>query len=95
MNPYKNQNLNKLLDKFTTEFIEKKIVSNQKKTQQLIKNLFSSSKLEKCFMCGLNMNSFIESKACFHLFIYPSGIKKRIFEKYLQNPIVFLVRYLF
>ena len=35
------------------------------------------------------MDEFVESKPCFHWFTYPTGIKKKFFKKYLENPIGF------
>jgi hypothetical protein len=35
------------------------------------------------------MGSFDEAKPCFHWFTYPTGIKKKQFEKYLETPIGF------
>ena len=89
MNPYKKQDLNKFLDKLTPEFIEEKNHQQSEENKAVHKEFISNLRIGKCFMCGLDMNAFIESKPCFHWFTYPSGIKKKNFEKYLQNPIGF------
>jgi len=43
--------------------------------------------LEKgmCYLCNHNINSFDEDIFCFHWFTYPTGIKKKHFEKHLKG----------
>jgi hypothetical protein len=81
--------LNKFLDKFTPEFIEEKNRQQSEENKAVHEEFISNLRIGKCFMYGLDMNAFIESKPCFHWFTYPSGIKKKNFEKYLQNSIGF------
>ena len=56
---------------------------------RVYKEFTDGLKIGKCFLCGGQMNSFEEGRPCFHWFTYPTGIRKKLFENYLKNPIGF------
>ena len=89
MNTYKKEDLKKLIEDLSPEYIEEtnklQIAENKKVYEDFISNL----NIGKCFLCGMNMNSFKESVPCFHWFTHPIRIRKKHFESYLKKPIGF------
>jgi hypothetical protein len=89
MNPYKKQDLNKFIDSFSKEEIERKNREQQEDNEKVYKDFLTNLKNGKCFLCNEKLDDFIVSKPCFHWFTYPKGIKKKYFKNYLKNPIGF------
>jgi hypothetical protein len=89
MNPYKDKDLKKLLQSIPQDEVERQTRLQDERNEQVHKEFIDALKLGKCFICGGQLNSFEESKPCFHWFTYPIGIKKKHFENYLKKPIGF------
>jgi hypothetical protein len=89
MNQYKNQDLKKFIDDLSPEFIEEKNRLQAEENKEVYEKFIADLKIRRCFLCGMDINSFKETKQCFHWFLYPKGIRKRHFEPYLKKPIGF------
>jgi len=89
MNPYKNIDLRKFIESIPQEEVDRKTRIQDEENKRVYKEFIENLKIGKCFLCGGQMDSFNESKQCFHWFTHPKGIKKKFFEKYLKNPIGF------
>lgn len=89
MNPYKDVNLKELIESISQEEVDKQTQLQDEENERVYKNFINELKINRCFLCGCQMNLFDESKPCFHWFTYPLGIKKKHFEKYLEKPIGF------
>mgnify|MGYP003604911664 CR=1 FL=1 len=89
MNQYKDQDLRKYFEDLSPEYIEKKNRQQEEENKQVYEDFISNLKIGKCFLCGMNMNSFKTSAPCFHWFTYPKGIRKKHFETYLTKPLGF------
>ena len=89
MNPYKNQDLKTYFNNLGDEFIAEKNRQQDEENKRVHNEFITNLKKGKCFLCGMNMNSFKDSKHCFHWFTYPKGIRKKHFESYLKKPIGF------
>lgn len=89
MNPYKNKDLKKFIESIPQEEIDKQTKLQEENNERVYKEFIDALKINKCSLCGGQINSFEESTPCFHWFTYPSGIKKKHFEKYLEKPIGF------
>jgi hypothetical protein len=89
MNSYKNKNLKKFIESIPQEEIDKQTQLQEENNKRVYKEFIDALKINKCFLCGGQINSFEESKPCFHWFTNPSGIKKKHFKKYLEKPIGF------
>tara|TARA_R110002050_G_scaffold239328_1_gene375469 strand:+ start:1094 stop:1990 length:897 start_codon:yes stop_codon:yes gene_type:complete len=89
MNPYKDKDLRKFIQSFSEEEVAKQTKLQEVRNTQVYKEFIDALKIGKCSLCGDEMNSFIESKPCFHWFTYPIGIKKKHFKNYLETPIGF------
>ena len=87
MNPYKDKDLRKFIESISQEEINRNTRLQVEECKQLYNDFIVGLKAGKCFLCGGEMDSFEENKPCFHWFTYPKGIKKKHFEKYLNNPI--------
>lgn len=77
------------LNSLTPEQIEE---GNRRQLEENIRvlNEFKAAyKKGNCSLCYNSLNHFDERQPCFHWFLYPSGIKKKHFEKYLSYPIGF------
>jgi hypothetical protein len=89
MNPYKDKDLRKFIESISQEEVDRQTRLQDEGNKRVYKEFIDGLKVGKCFLCGEPMNSFNESKPCFHWFTYPMKIKKKHFGKYLQNPIGF------
>lgn len=87
MNPYQNKDLRKLVESLSEEEIVRGNILQQKRNDEVYEKFITSLKKNECFMCGMHMNTFNESKQCFHWFTYPDRIKKKHFEKFLSKPL--------
>jgi hypothetical protein len=86
-NPYKNKDLRKFIESIPKEEIEKQNRLQIGNTEKVYKEFITALDRNKCFLCGLNMDKFVENEPCFHWFTYPPGIKKKFFRDYFKNPI--------
>jgi hypothetical protein len=89
MNPYKNKDLRKSIMSIPQDEVDRQTRLQEENNQRIYKEFTDGLKVGKCFLCGGQMNSLEEARPCFHWFTYPSGIKKKYFEKYLGTPIGF------
>lgn len=89
MNSYKDQNLKTYFNNLGEDFIAEKNRQQDEENKRVHKDFITNLKNGKCFLCGMNMNSFKDSVHCFHWFTYPKGIRKKHFESYLKKPIGF------
>lgn len=89
MNPYKDKDLKKFIASIPQDEVDKQTRLQDEENKRVYKEFIDGLNKGKCFLCGEEMNSFDISKPCFHWFTYPTGIKKKYFEKYLNNPIGF------
>ena len=89
MNPYKNIDIRKFIDSIPKEEVERQTRIQDERNKQVYEEFVNALKTNKCFLCGDQMDSFNELKPCFHWFTYPTGIKKKHFEKYLKKPLGF------
>jgi len=89
MNPYKDKNLRQFIESIPKDEVERQNRLQIEETEKLHEQFIAGLKIGKCFLCGESMNSFDESKPCFHWFTYPTGIRKKHFEKYLKTPLHF------
>ncbi|WP_299818061.1 hypothetical protein [uncultured Pontibacter sp.] len=89
MNPYKDTDLQKFLEKIPQDVIEREtrlqLEGNKREYQAFVQDLGN----DKCYLCNGKLSSFEEQKPCFHWFTYPSGIRKKNFESYLKQPVGF------
>jgi hypothetical protein len=89
MNPYKDKDLRKFIESIPQDEIDRQTRLQDENNKRVYKEFIDGLKVGKCFLCGGLMDSFDESKPCFHWFTYPKGIKKKHFDKYLEKPIGF------
>jgi hypothetical protein len=89
MNPYKNKDLRNFIESIPQDEIDRQTLLQEEENKRVYKEFIDGLKVNKCFLCGTAMDSFDESKPCFHWFTYPTGIKKKNFEKYLETPVSF------
>jgi len=89
MNPYKNFDIKKFLESIPQEEVVRQTRLQELENKRVYEEFISALKIGKCFLCGEQMNSFDESKPCFHWFTYPLGIRKKHFKKYLKMPMGF------
>jgi hypothetical protein len=89
MNPYKDENLRQFIESIPIDEIERQNRIQTEETAKLYEEFIAGLKNGKCFLCKDSMNSFTETKPCFHWFTYPTGIRKKHFEKYLKTPLHF------
>lgn len=89
MNPYKNNDFKAFLASIPLSEIERQNRLQTEENEKVHNEFIEGLKVGKCFLCGGQMESFDVNKPCFHWFTYPSGIKKKYFESYLENPIGF------
>lgn len=89
MNPYKGKDLRKFIETIPQEEIDRQTRLQEEENKRVYKKFIDGLKIGKCFICNAMMNSFDENQPCFHWFIYPKGIKKKHFDKYLETPIGF------
>lgn len=89
MNSYKNQDLKTYFNNLGEDFIAEKNRQQDEENKRVHEDFITNLKKGKCFLCGMNMNSFKDSVHCFHWFTYPKGIRKKHFESYLKKPIGF------
>ncbi len=89
MNKYKDQDLKSFFNNLGADLIEEKNRQQDEENKRIHQEFISNLKIGKCFLCGGDMDSFEESKTCFHWFTYPKGIRKKHFESYLKKPIGF------
>ncbi|HEX4886472.1 MAG TPA: hypothetical protein VFV37_00360, partial [Luteibaculaceae bacterium] len=89
MNPYKDKDLRKFIESIPQEEVDRQTRLQEENNARVYKEFTDGLKIGKCFLCGGQMNSFVEGRPCFHWFTYPTGIKKKHFENYLKNPIGF------
>jgi hypothetical protein len=87
MNPYKDKDLRKFIESIPQEEIDRNTCLQDEENKRIYNDFIVGLKAGKCFLCGGEMDFFEENKPCFHWFTYPKGIKKKHFEKYLNNPI--------
>ncbi len=89
MNPYKDKDLKKFIETIPQEEIDRQNHLREEENKRVYKEFLAGLKIGKCSLCGGQMDSFEESKPCFHWFTYPKGIKKKHFDNYLKNTIGF------
>jgi hypothetical protein len=89
MNPYKDKDLKKFIESIPQEEVERQTLKQDEENKRIYKKFIDGLKIGNCFLCGGQMESFDEKRPCFHWFTYPKGIRKKHFEKYLENPIGF------
>jgi len=89
MNPYKDKDLRKFIESIPQDEIDRQTRLQDENNKRVYKEFIDGLKEGKCFLCGGLIDSFDESKPCFHWFTYPKGIKKKHFDKYLEKPIGF------
>jgi hypothetical protein len=89
MNRYKNQDLKTYFNNLGEDYIVEKNRQQDEENKRVHEDFINNLKKGKCFLCGMNMNSFKDSVHCFHWFTYPKGIRKKHFESYLKKPIGF------
>lgn len=89
MNPYKKKDLRKFIESIPREVVDRQTRLQDENNKRVYKEFIDALKVNKCFLCGGQMNTFNELKPCFHWFTYPKGIKKKHFINYLDKPIGF------
>ena len=89
MNPYKNLNLKKFLNSISQDEFDRENKLQDEKNKKVHKEFLDGMAIGKCFLCYNDINSFKVNEPCFHWFLYPVGIRKKHFEKYLETPIGF------
>jgi hypothetical protein len=89
MNPYRNNDFRAFLDSIPLSEIERQNRLQTEENEKVHNEFIEGLKVGKCFLCGGQMDSFDVNKPCFHWFTYPSGIKKKYFESYLEKTIGF------
>jgi hypothetical protein len=89
MNPYKDKDIRKFIQSIPKEVVEVQMKKQAEESEREYQEFISSLKIGKCFLCGNSMDSVDKTDPCFHWFTYPTGIKKKHFEKYLNKPIGF------
>ncbi len=89
MNQYKDQDLKNFFKDLGSDYVAEKNRQQDEENKRVHKDFITKLKKGKCFLCGMNMNSFKESVQCYHWFTYPKGIRKKHFERYLNKPIGF------
>lgn len=89
MNHYDNIDIKKFIESLPQEEVDRKTRLQAEENKRIHKEFVDGLNIGKCFLCGSPMDSLDDSKPCFHWFTYPSRIKKKHFEKYLENPIGF------
>lgn len=89
MNPYKDKDLRTFLESIPQDVVAEQTRLQEEDNARVYKEFTDGLKIGKCFLCGEPMSSFDESKPCFHWFTYPTGIRKKHFERYLEAPIGF------
>jgi hypothetical protein len=77
MNKYKDQDLKSFFNNLGADFIEEKNRQQDEENKRIHQEFISNLGIGKCFLCDMDMDSFDESKPCFHWFTYPTGIKKK------------------
>src|ERR1017187_5621749 len=89
MNPYRNKDLRKFIESIPKGEIERQNHLQDERNKHVHNEFITALKTNKCFLCGKQMDTFDELKPCFHWFTYPTGIRKKHFEKYLDKPLCF------
>lgn len=89
MNPYKNHDLRKFISSIPQEEVERQTKLQEENNKRVYEEFISALKAGMCFLCKAPINTFDESRMCFHWFTYPNGIKKKHFDKYLKTPLSF------
>lgn len=89
MNPYKDKDLRKFIESIPQEEVDRQTRLQAEDNANVYQKFIDGLKVGKCFLCGGQMNSFENVRPCFHWFTYPTGMKKKFFENYLNNPIGF------
>jgi hypothetical protein len=89
MNPYNDKDIIAFLESIPEEELEKDITLLEEQHERVYNDFVNNLNIEKCFICGEEMDSFDECNPCYHWFTYPTGIKKKYFDAYLKNPIDF------
>lgn len=69
------------------EEIERKNQEQLRENEEMFKDFQEAYKKDCCALCGNKLDYFNEYEQCFHWFTLPSGIKKKHFKDYLNNPI--------
>jgi hypothetical protein len=85
MNPYSKFDLRSFIDNVPTNEIENKNREIIKEIENMYLDFIDKLKRGECFLCGEKINYFDEGKFCLHWFLNTKAIKKKYFEKYLNN----------
>ncbi len=89
MSQSKFRKLKEYFQKFSAEQIDELNQREWSEAQKDYKDFTNSFQEGYCYICSKSLNTFDESKFCYHWFLYPNGIKKKHFEKHLRKPISF------
>lgn len=93
MNPYSRINVIQNLESIPKEDLDLLLHNMEEEHVKLYEDFIDNLKNGKCFLCGQEINSFIEHQPCYHWFLRPVGINKNHFKEYLKQPIEFFKLY--
>ena len=89
MNNYKDKDLRKFIESISQEEVDRQTALQTENNKKVYKEFIDGLKINHCFLCKSAIDTFDETKPCFHWFTYPNGIRKKHFEKYLSEPVSF------
>lgn len=87
MSQYKDKDLRKFIQSIPQNELERQTRFQEEENKRVYKEFIDALNNDECFLCGSKMDTFEESKPCFHWFTYPKGIKKKHFKNYLKSPL--------
>lgn len=91
-NPYKKYNLKEFIESIPDEEIEKQNRLLQEQNRRVYAEFKKALDRNKCFLCDSALDDFDKDHPCFHWFLYPKGIRKKYFDRYLENSEVSFFR---
>ncbi len=89
MNPYKDKDFRSFLESIPQEEIDEQHRLQEEINTKMFYEFKEALSNDGCFLCNGKIDEFDETNPCLHWFTYPKGIKKKHFEKYLQEPLSF------
>ena len=89
MNTYKDKDLRKFIQSIPKEKVDRQTRLQNEENESVYDEFIEALNENQCFLCDCQMDTFDETKPCFHWFTYPKGIKKKHFKNYLKKPLSF------
>lgn len=89
LNKISRDELRKHIQSFSPDYIAQKNEEQLEENKKMFAEFKDAYSKGCCSLCGNKLDYFHPAETCFHWFLKPSGIKKKDFKYYLQEPIGF------